>query len=298
VSTDRETTRAVRSWLDEGITRLPDRVLDAVLDQVPATPQRRRPWWPARRSIQMNTFAKLAGAAAALLVVAVVGYQLLPATSQGPGPTVTPVPTPTPTAQPAPSPTAAAFPNGPIGPGTYGASRDGVALTFRVPTSGWTAGDGIWVSKGTVVASFWIGAFDNIYADPCAHTPFEPAPARTPAALAAAVASIQGVRVVSGPEAFRMDGYPAYHVTVEIPADLPCEPHEFYLYYDDETGGPSGGYRYANAPLDLVRCFIVDVGGTIVWIDGDSGNGAPDAAVGELGQIIDSIEFTKDDASG
>ena len=51
--TDRDTTRLVRSWLEEGATALPDRVLDAVLDQVPATPQRRS-WWPARRSADMN----------------------------------------------------------------------------------------------------------------------------------------------------------------------------------------------------------------------------------------------------
>ena len=48
MSTDRDTTRIVRSWLEEGVTALPDRVLDTVLDQVPATPQRRS-WWPARR---------------------------------------------------------------------------------------------------------------------------------------------------------------------------------------------------------------------------------------------------------
>ena len=35
-----DATRIVRSWLDEGVTQLPDRVLDAVLDEVPATPQR------------------------------------------------------------------------------------------------------------------------------------------------------------------------------------------------------------------------------------------------------------------
>jgi hypothetical protein len=49
MNADHETTRVVRSWLDEGVTRLPDRVLDAVLDQVPATPPR-RPGWSAWRS--------------------------------------------------------------------------------------------------------------------------------------------------------------------------------------------------------------------------------------------------------
>lgn len=91
MSTDRETTRVVRSWLDEGVTKLPDRVLDVVLDQVPATPQRRS-GWSAWRSYRMNTYAKLAVAAAAVLVVAVVGYQLLPRSGGigGPGPSPTP----------------------------------------------------------------------------------------------------------------------------------------------------------------------------------------------------------------
>ncbi len=94
MSTDRETTRIVRSWLEEGVTALPDRVLDAVLDQLPATPQRRS-WWPTWRSNRMNTYAKLLAAAAAVLVVAVVGYQFLPR-GGGPGgqPTITPSPSP------------------------------------------------------------------------------------------------------------------------------------------------------------------------------------------------------------
>ena len=92
MSTDRETTRVVRSWLEEGVTALPDRVLDIVLDQLPATPQRRS-WWSAWRSNPMNTYTKLLAAAAAVLVVAVVGYQFLPRVG-GPGtqPTVAPSP--------------------------------------------------------------------------------------------------------------------------------------------------------------------------------------------------------------
>ena len=83
MSTDRDTTRLVRSWLEEGVTALPDRVLDAVLDQVPATPQRRSSW-PVRRFNQMNRVFLTASAAAAVLVIALVGYNLLPKTP-GPG---------------------------------------------------------------------------------------------------------------------------------------------------------------------------------------------------------------------
>ena len=95
MSTDRETTRVVRSWLEEGVTRLPDRVLDSVLDQVPATPQRRS-GWSAWRSYRMQTYAKLAAVAAAFVLVAVVGYQLLPRNGGvGGQPTVAPSPSPT-----------------------------------------------------------------------------------------------------------------------------------------------------------------------------------------------------------
>ena len=75
MSTDRDTTRIVRSWLEEGVTSLPDRVLDAVLDQVPATRQRRS-WWPAWRFAEMNNIAKLLVAAAAVVVVAVISINL------------------------------------------------------------------------------------------------------------------------------------------------------------------------------------------------------------------------------
>ena len=33
--TDPEVTRSVRSWLEEGVDRVPDRVLDSVLEAVP-----------------------------------------------------------------------------------------------------------------------------------------------------------------------------------------------------------------------------------------------------------------------
>ena len=98
MSTDRETSRIVRSWLEDGVTALPDRVLDAVLDEVPATPQRRS-WWPTRRIAQVNKFVPVAIAAAAVLVVAVIGYNMLPGPG-GPGGQPTAVPTVQPTLAP------------------------------------------------------------------------------------------------------------------------------------------------------------------------------------------------------
>ena len=75
MTTERETLHTIGLWLEEGRTRLPDHVLDAVLDQLPATPQ--RPLGsPARRIPHMNALAKFEIAAAAVLV-AIVGLFFL-----------------------------------------------------------------------------------------------------------------------------------------------------------------------------------------------------------------------------
>ena len=93
-------TRIVLSWLREDAHENAERVLLLALDEVESTPQRRS-WWPARRPF-MTTYAKLVAAAAALLVVAVVGYSFIPGTKFGGGPTPAPTASPTLTGAPLP----------------------------------------------------------------------------------------------------------------------------------------------------------------------------------------------------
>jgi len=78
----RDFNRAVDRWLDDGSDATPPEVINAVLLAVRSTPQERRSWWPAWRTNRMTTYAKSIAAAAAVLLVVIVGYQLLPA---GPG---------------------------------------------------------------------------------------------------------------------------------------------------------------------------------------------------------------------
>jgi hypothetical protein len=293
--TDRETTRIVRSWLDEGVTALPDRVLDAVLDQVPATRQRRS-WWPAWRFADMNTFAKFAMAAAAALIVAVIGFNLLPR-SGGVGVTPpSPSPSPSPTPSPSPSPVAA-FPSaGPLAIGTHDAVPEGLPLSFSVSTSGWTS-DGNAMIKGEVehtdgsVIIIWPSAMENVYADPCAHTPLRPPPDASATGLAAAVAAIPGTDLVSGPSSVTVGGRPAQHVVFTIREDLGCDPKDAYLWYDESTGGATGGWRWAQALGTTIRVWIIDVDGKLVWIEGETYKGAGPAPGQEIQQIIDSIQF-------
>ena len=100
MSTERDVERIVRSWMDEGVNALPDRVLDLVLDQIPATPQRRA-GWPVRRFSTVSTYARFALAAAAVVLAAAIGIALYGNSVGGPPDataTITPSPSSTPVA--------------------------------------------------------------------------------------------------------------------------------------------------------------------------------------------------------
>ena len=99
MTTDPELTRIVRSWLAEGVTDVPDRVLDSVMTELPATPQRRR-WPPAWRDFSMNGYVRAAAAVAVVTILVVGGISVLrPSLIGGPA-----TPTPTPATSPTSSP--------------------------------------------------------------------------------------------------------------------------------------------------------------------------------------------------
>jgi hypothetical protein len=135
-----DTERILDAYLAPEADRLADRVIDAVLADIARTPQRRS-WWPAWRSNRMNTYAKLIAAAAAVLVVAVVGYQFLPGRGETGG---QPTAQPSPTA--APSESAAVIPPLPEGPLTAGTYRlrpfasETMTIDATVPDGGWGGG--------------------------------------------------------------------------------------------------------------------------------------------------------------
>jgi hypothetical protein len=292
MSTDRETTRVVRSWLEAGATRLPDRVLDAVLDQVPATPQR-RPFWRARRFSQMTNPVRYAIAAAAVLVVALIGYQLLPSSNVGtPTATASTRPTPTapavsaaPTRQPPPFPSA-----GPLAVGRHPFTLEGVAFTIEIPAPGWTGDGEVFIGKGREgepAASsvlFWPRDPDFVYVDSCGETKAEPA-GPTAADMAAAIAGMSQLELISGPTPMTLDGNPAQHVVVRVPDEIPCAANDFYLW------GDASGSRYATLAGSTYWVWIVDAGDTRIQIDAESFDGAAPSVGEELKTIVESIRF-------
>jgi len=92
-----DTERILDAYLAPEADQLADRVIEAALADIARTPQRRS-WWPAWRISPMNKLALAAAAAVAILVLAVVGYNLLPKQGGVGGPNATPSPTPAPLA--------------------------------------------------------------------------------------------------------------------------------------------------------------------------------------------------------
>ena len=99
MNSERDATRIVRSWLEAGSNGIPDRVLDAVLSELPSTPQRRSRWSPWR-SQTMNAFIKIGAVAAVVLLAVVVGSRFLPGDASVGVPTATSSPAPSATPSP------------------------------------------------------------------------------------------------------------------------------------------------------------------------------------------------------
>jgi hypothetical protein len=283
-------SRVVRSWLREDEHESADHVLGIVLARVAVTPQRRS-WWPPRRFAYMNSYARIAIAAAAVLVVVVVGYNLLPRIG-GIGGQVTPVPTNSPA-----SPTASRSqiapmfpPSGPIAAGRQSASRLGVDVSFTVPTPDWTSDGSIGLSRGTEGSPtalgfiFWTETPVGVFSDPCGNQR-APSIGADRAALAAAITSIQGVDVVSQPVETTVGGRPATSVAITVREDVGCDASTFYLWYSQFHA------RYASELGFTVWTWIVDVDGTLIWIDGETYKGAGPEPAQAVQQLVDSISF-------
>lgn len=93
--------RVLSQWFEDGPYTMPDRVVDVVADRIAR--QRQRPVWRLRwRPFDMNLSIKIGAAIAAVVILAIVGWNLLPgrSTGVGGGGTATPSPTPSPTSTP------------------------------------------------------------------------------------------------------------------------------------------------------------------------------------------------------
>jgi hypothetical protein len=290
-------SRIVVSWLREDAHENAERVLLEALNEIDHTRQRRS-WWPAWRFADMNTFAKVLVATAAVVVVAVVGINLLPGGS-GPGGSP-PSPSPSPTAEPTATPRPTSADVGlPVGP--FHLEDKGLAMTVTIPASGWTfLSEGTALMKGDEVANlpeaailFWsfpAGTPFYVYADPCRLTSTKPATPVTAAGDIAAGLAAQASRDASEPVDVTVGGKAGQSVTLHVPDDAvpdACEGGEFASYGvpgDEPT-------RYHQGPGQIDEFWILDVDGAIVIIDAMYRPNTPAELVDELRTIVESTTF-------
>ena len=277
MTTNEEMERIVRSWLEPGLTTLTDDVLDPVLDQLPATPQR-RPLWSLRRVRHMGSFTKFSLAATALVVVALVGISL----AYRPGLPVVGV-TPS---------------DGcPELDGTYTADVGDIGVSATVP-DGWfgVGNDGFYLQDkpcgmaGTAIVE--ISVMDGVYADACTQDAI--VETRTPAEVVAALAAQQGRQAVE-PRATTVGGYPAsqFDFAADFQKAGACRVGNLALWE-----GPEGvGIPDLN-PDHIVDVYVVDVDGTPVGVAAMRccTAEAPDLAA-TLDEIVQSLRFEPGEAT-
>ena len=281
--TENDFDRTARAWLEEGPAQLSDRVLQAALDEIHVTRQRRA-WWPARRLSPMHTATKVAIAAAAVVVLAIAGLELLPGGGPG-GPIATPTPTPSPTPSPA---SFGPHALGALEPGTY--LLDAVQpfrITFTVP-AGWEkliAPATIWAAPASD-ARLGFMTVDNVFIDPCdkARGLLDPPLGPTVDDLATALATVPGLEA-STPADITLAGFAGKRIDVNVigTAD-PCPGVETALLRGTVDAPPPGlGEDY--------RLWIVDVDGHRLVMAQVARTAATAADRAELQAIVDSVEI-------
>ncbi len=280
---DRDATRIVRPWLEDGVTQLPDRVLDDVLQEIPSIPQRRT-WWGGAGLPQLNRAAQVGLAAVAVLVVLLIGLSVLESGRLLGGRIGGPPPTPTPT------PTPMTLPRDVISlrPGTYFVGNPfPVRFTFEVP-AGWTAcfygpqeaGACRPDSSGVSVM-----IVDNVVSDPCDEPSRLLVPPVGPSVddLVVAISNLDGFEATD-PVAVTVDGFEGMQFELGAPEAGFC-PGNISTWSDAErTNGVSA------REVNLVR--ILDVAGTRVMVSAAHQPARTSAdELAEIRRVFDSVHF-------
>ncbi len=79
--------------------------------------------------------------------------------------------------------------------------------------------------------AFVVSEVDNTFADPCSHRQQVPKVGPTVEALATALGEVPGTTATK-PVPTTIAGYKATYIELAVPASLPCEPSQFYLWQD------------------------------------------------------------------
>ncbi len=297
----------IRAFLEEGQSELPDRAYDAVRDQIGRTRQRVviGPW----REPRMSGIARVAIAAAAVLVAAVIVVNFLPGGSQhgGPGP-ATPAPSVSPSPSPGPS---ASFSSGPLpytwpgtlAPGEYSTSLiwDPFYVFHFTVGDGWQSRDIEIIKTDRMAVQFYFA--DNVVTNICTQRLVTPPIGGTVDNLVRPLARL--VKIDVGPRPVTLgDRRGAYlEFTIGPPFDCPATQMNLMKQHPGTCGQGCGGLGPEWIGLEFGgltehnRMWVLQVGrgrGVInaVWTDK-----ATAADLADLQAVIDSVRLDTPNAT-
>lgn len=264
MSTDRDATRIVRSWLKEDAHEDATRLLNAVLDQVDTAPQRRASWL-ARRLPTMNKTLRTLSFAAVIVGAVLVAYALLPRSNVG-GPPASPSATVSPSASLSEVSAPKKFTIGPLVAGTYTSDWAGPTITFTLPESGWQ-GDKLLMGEGFVLTNTTVGGghgisvvsySGDVYTDVCSEAQTE-AIGIGAADLIDHLAGLNGVQA-QPPVSTTVGGYPA--VQLDLTTVSPCgTPDRMWLW---ATLPGHRDFHFNDG--EHARVIAVDTGGATIVV--------------------------------
>jgi hypothetical protein len=168
---------------------------------------------------------------------------------------------------------------------------EGVQLSFRVPTDGWRRVGSLYLSKSSVgpqgaeAIIYWTTIDGGTYARPCGQWWGAPPGSAFDYAVSASMG--QGRRIETRPVRAMVGGFPGAHVAFTVLRDDGCDPGYFYRWRPVD----GGAFWTSTEVGDVVRIWIVDVGETRIFIEGDTHRGASDRLAREVERIVESIRF-------
>ncbi len=247
----------------------------------------------------MNNASRMAVAAAAVVAIAVVGFNLLPrADNGGPGPSATPAPTP--------SPSPALLPaTGALDPGAYylpAAPDTPLRFSFTVP-AGWSTTDQyIYKDRGSVApvyapgggpgdVAFFTWVVSHVFGDACHWQGSLVDAGSTVDDLVSGLRAQKG-RVASTPTQVVLGGFAAKRIELTTPSDLDlstCD-RSVVSFWPDPGPDVSGGLCCTLAgSTDVV--YVVDVAGSRLVVVARHQADSTAADIAELEAALASIKI-------
>jgi hypothetical protein len=304
--------RVLRHWFEDGPTTMPDRVVDVVAHRISVRPQRRS--WRLLGRFSMSPLFKYGAAAAAVLIVAVVGYNLLPKQTGVGTPTTQPTAAPSPAATVVPTPTAVGIRDvpaegAPLAPGPWrfhvASESSAISIVADMP-AGWSGGSlGIENIAATnslprgIAVRFEMPAH-GVFSDPCHWdrngngTLDEDGDVAIGSTIADLVTALRANAsfTSSAPAPVAFGTYSGQRLELRLPTDL--EPSTC----DRDPTDDSGTYRimpdtiYSQGKANIWEMSIVDVAGTRLVLIIEYFPGTDPAKLAEARAIVNSFVIT------